>query len=204
MAFSATDWAYRLSDWSGSAQGNKSWSALGTSTRIGEYFTALQKASFYATAIDATYEGHGAGGTTNARNPDPFYVAAYRYDYFYASFYQSPDYAFSPASPGFFFPAFSSNYATFNYYQPQGVYSAVAAYIPASSTFASSTSGTYSSTNYYSSYNVGAVIGITSWSPSTFYNYSPWGAPPYTAGANIFIGAGSSPFSAYPYQYVHT
>ena len=96
MAFSATDWAYRLSEWSGSAQGAKSWSALGTSTRIGEYFTALQKASFYSTAIDATYLGHGAGGTTNARNPDPFYVSAYRYDYTYTSYYNAFYEFFSP------------------------------------------------------------------------------------------------------------
>ena len=194
MAFSATDWAYRLSEWSGSAQGAKSWSALGTSTRIGEYFTALQKASFYSTAIDATYEGHGAGGTTNARNPDPFYVSAYRYDYFFSEYYEVGTYS----SPGTYFNINFTNYATFNYYQPQGVYSAVAAYIPASTSYYSG-----GSPIYYANYSVGATIGITSWSPATFYDYSPWGAPPYTAGANIFIGAGSSPFSAYPYQYVH-
>ena len=187
MAFSATDWAYRLSEWSGSAQGNKSWSALGTSTRIGEYFTALSKASFYSTAIDAYYEGRGAVDTTNARNPDPFYVAAFRYDYYFTSYYQS--------NVTFFFD-YSSNYATFNYYQPQGVYSAVAAYIPASTNYSSPGFSSFG----YSNYTAGSAIGITSWTPSTFYNYSPWGAPPYTAGANIFIGEGQ--FSAYPYQYV--
>ena len=191
MAFSATDWAYRLSDWSGSAQGNKSWSALGASTQQGQYFTSLAKPSYYDTAIYYSYEGRGAGGTTGARNPDPFYVYANRYTYYYTSYYQS--------SPGTFYTnGGSTNYNTFNYYQPQGVYSGVAAYIPASISYYSGPG----SSIYYSQYNVAAVIASLSWSPATFYNYAPWGAPPYTAGANIFIGAGSSPFSAYPYQYV--
>ena len=57
MAFSATDWAYRLSEWSGSAQGVKTWSALGTSTRIGNYYNYLSKPSYYSTSLNYFYEG---------------------------------------------------------------------------------------------------------------------------------------------------
>jgi len=187
MAFSATDWAYRLSDWSGSAQGNKSWSALGASTQQGQYFTVLSKPNFYDTLIYYSYEGRGAGGTTGARNPDPFTVSTYRIDYFYSSYYSSFGY----------FQSTTTAYGNVDYYQPQGNYSGGATYVPASGTFYSA-----GSPSYYAEYNVAAVMGVNSWTPNTFYNYSPWGAPPYSAGDNIFIGAGSSPFSAYPYQYV--
>ena len=190
MAFSATDWAYRLSEWSGSAQGVKTWSALGTSTRIGNYYNYLSKPSYYSTSLNYFYEGYGS--TTAARNPDPFYVYAYYYDYYYAQSYD--------VNCGYTY--ISANYSTanpFNYYQPQGNYSGLATYVAAPG---SNYSG-FSPVSYYTQFVGGATAGATTWSPATFYNYSPWGAPPYTAGANIFIGAGSSPNSAYPYQYVH-
>jgi hypothetical protein len=190
MAFSATDWAYRLSDWSGSAQGNKSWSALGTSTRIGQYYNYLVKPSYYSTTLNYVYVGFSP--TTNARNPDPFYAYAYYYDYYYAEYYDS--------LCGYVYIASQFSTANpFNYYQPQGQYSGVATYVPspASSYSPGSPSG-------YTQFVGGGAGGVTAWSPATFYNYSPWGAPPYSAGANIFIGAGSSPFSAYPYQFVHS
>jgi hypothetical protein len=190
MAFSATDWAYRLSDWSGSAQGNKSWSALGTSTRIGQYYNSLFKPSYYGTSLNYVYIGFSP--TTNARNPDPFYAYAYYVNYYYVAYYNSL-YGFT------YIATQNTAYNPFNYYQPQGQYSGLATYVP-------SPTQNYSggSPSSYYQFVGGGASGVTAWSPSTFYNYSPWGAPPYSAGANIFIGAGSSPFSAYPYQYVHS
>lgn len=192
MAFSATDWAYRLSEWSGSAQGVKSWSDLGKSTQQGEYYNYVTKPSYYSGQMNYIYLGFTP--TTNARNPDAFYAYAYRYDYYYLANYDSLcGYTYIVSQ--------NSTPNAFNYYQPQGAYSGIAQYMPSPATNYTPTS-TYDTTYEVTQY--GGSGGVTSWSPATFYNYAPWGAAPYTAGDNISIGAGSSPFSGYPYQYVHT
>lgn len=184
MAFSATDWRYRLSEWSGSSQGNRSWSGLGASTRNGQYYSYFYT---YNYAIHYVYVGFG--GTTNARNVEPYYASAYRVDYFQA-------YSYNPLC-GYtqYFQNYSS-YVYFNFYVGQGNYTGYATSKPSPYYF-------YSGYSYYYTeiYNSGGYSAVTSWSPSTFYNYSPYGGGPYSAGSNIFIGSGGS--SGYPYQYIH-
>jgi hypothetical protein len=194
MGFSATEWATRLSEWSGSSQGNKSWSGLGASTRQGEYYSYVAKPSYYSGQMNWGYLGF-APTAINPRNVEAFYAYAYRYDYYYRVYYSN--------LCGYTYTA--ANYSTanpFNYYQPQGYYDGIAQYMPSPSTNYSAISYTFS---FYEVTQYGGSGGVTSWSPATFYNYAPWGAPPYTAGANISIGPGNGPaFSGYPYQYIHT
>jgi len=191
MSFSATDWKDRLASWSGSVQGDRSWSALGRSTRIGEYFNYFYKYNpnqLRYVFRGFSYPNQAAGAE---RNTDPYYVSAYQTIYVYAYSYDN--------LCGYtqVFAAYSYN-SPFNFYVGQGNYTGLAEYIATSNTTAY-----YTNPSYYATTQYGQFAAVSSWSPSTFYNYSPWGAGPYSAGSNISIGAGSSPFSGYPYQYVH-
>lgn len=193
MAFSASDWRTRLSEWSGSIQGDRSWSGLGRSTRIGEYFNYWYKSGPY---IYFVYRGfsYPNQSPTAERNVEPYYMyALYRgYVYVYRYFINS---GYTQIIQNYSF----DNY--FNNYVGQGNYTGFGAYV-SYNTF-SSFQGSFN-TYYTTIVNRGQYSQPLSWSPSTFYNYAPWGAGPYSANSNISIGAGNGPFSGYPYQYIHT
>jgi len=193
MAFSATDWRDRLASWSGSSQGDRSWSGLGRSTRIGNYFSYFYTFyNGYNKTVQYVYRGTSYPSQTPQaeRNVEPFYGAGFYTTYVYAGVY---------ITFGSFNTFANYSYNTnFNWYQGQGNYSGYATSAPNS--FSTYYGNGYS--YYYSNTNYAGYGQATSWSPSTFYNYSPWGAGPYTAGSNISIGNGI--YSGYPYQYVHT
>ena len=191
MSFSATDWRNRLSEWSGSLQGDRSWSALGRSTRIGEYFNYFYKNG--SNQLRYVYRGFSYPNQSPyaEKNVEPYYAYAYQTIYVYAYSYDN--------LCGYtqVFAAYSYN-SPFNFYVGQGNYTGLAEYISTNIVTAYSTNP-----SYYSMTTFGAYAAVSSWSPSTFYNYSPWGAGPYSAGSNISIGAGNGPYSGYPYQYIH-
>jgi len=196
MSFSATQWATRLSEWSGSAQGDRSWSGLGRSTSQGQYFTYFDVYYYGGGKVIAwAYRGYSYPSQTPTaeRNVEAFYGSGYYTTYVYAGYYN--------VLAGFFNAFANYSYNTnMNWYQPQGYYSGIVTYAPYNG-------GTYYQNSTYSYYyavtNYAGYGAATAWSPSTFYNYAPWGVGPYSAGSNISIGAGNGPYSGYPYQYVH-
>jgi hypothetical protein len=183
MAFSAGDWRDRLAAWSGSAQGAYSWSELGKSTSQGQYFLYW---SLSGTTLYQTYAG--VGGGSGAKNPDPYYVDG-AVVYFFQVVYYDIDYSATSY-------ANTTNYEAADYYVTQGNYNwYVTAVNPNDYTYyyicCTSVVDVYYS---YAFYDVNYI------SPTTFYNYAPWGNGPYSAGNNISIGAGNGPFSGYPKQ----
>lgn len=183
MAFSAGNWRDRLSEWSGSAQGAYSWSQLGKSTSQGQYFLYWNKSG------NSLYQVYaGVGGGYAARNPDPYYVDG-AIAYYYQVVYYDINYGGGSYSN-------TTNYATANYYVYQGNYTwyVTSTNAPAYSSYA------YCCTIQVTTYYTYAFYNVNYISPTTFYNYAPWGNGPYSAGSNISIGAGNGPFSGYPKQ----
>ena len=183
MAFSAGDWRTRLSEWSGSAQGAYSWSELGKSTSQGQYFLYW---SLSGTTLYQTYAG--VGGGTGAKNPDPYYVDG---DVVY--FYQVVYYNINFGGGAYYN---TTNYSAADYYVTQGNYNwyVTAVNSPVANSYSVCCTSQVFEYYSYAFYTVNYI------SPTTFYNYAPWGNGPYSAGSNISIGAGSSPFSGYPKQ----
>lgn len=196
MAFSATQWRDELASWSGSSQGDRSWSALGKSTRIGEYFSYFFVQYQPGKDINYIYRGlsYPNQSPTTEKNVEAFYGSGYYTTYVVAGLYNINNGTFS----------YTANYSfntNFNWYQGQGNYSGYAFSAPANYiTYQGGSPTSYYAATYYAGYTA-----PTSWSPSTFFNYSPWGSGPYSAGSNIAIGRGpaGSPASGYPYQYIH-
>lgn len=191
MAFSATEWRNLLADYSGSSQGDRSWSGLGKSTRQGEYYNYFTITSYSPTKIfQYVFVGFGSNATP-AKNYQAYYAVVYVIDYYFVY-------------TQFGLTAFSfgmSNQYTVNYYAPSYTYQQFAFSLNAD--FASS--NFFTNFSFYAYTSVGGYTAPSSWSPSTFTNFAPWGNGPYSAGSNIAIGRGpgGSPSSGYPYQYLH-
>lgn len=197
MAFSATEWRDELASWSGSSQSDRSWSALGKSTRIGEYFSYFfVQSSSPSKTINYIYRGlsYPNQSPTTEKNVEAFYGSGYYTTYVVGGLYYGT---------GFFQNTNYSFNTNFNWYSGQGNYSGFGFTAPAN--YITFQPATPSFTAYYIATYYAGYTAPTSWSPSTFYNYSPWGAGPYSAGSNVAIGRGpaGSPSSGYPYQYIH-
>lgn len=179
MAFSATNWRDLLSNYSGSQAGTRSWSVLGQSQYQGKYYMQVFNYPNWKVRI------RGCGGGTG-KNVESFYKIV--------------------GSVSVFSTNFNGYYGYFTYftYANGTVYST-----PANiSTFATFL---YAPNQYFTGYSIGSstqysagpVVSINDTTYVAFYNYSPWGSGPYTAGSNIAIGKGDvgpAPYSGYPYQ----
>mgnify|MGYP003334457051 CR=1 FL=1 len=180
MAWSATQWRDRLNDYSGSVLGTRSWGEMGNSQYQGKF-----KFRVFGGAGGPFTIRHRTCGTPTAYpkvvgNVSGLFTVQYRYTNFKPTTYYSY-YSYYP-SVGFYMAAGNatayapSPMSTFNY----------VGFSVGSSRFQNSLA--QGTSNVYNTYTY------------AFYNYSPWGAGPYSAGANIIISNGTN----FPYQRLYS
>lgn len=188
MAFSATEWRNLIANYSGSQAGTRSWGVLGNSQAQGKFYVATYKDyAGYGSSYKMRAKVEGCAGGYQPKNVTSFYsvrVGIIQFSTFYNAYT---------------FPSFTTNYTANNvtiYSTPAGVYTL-------------GTIGTYTDTLYTApaigSQTYFQVVGNKALNGSfyvAFYNFSPWGTGPFSAGSNVAIGRGpaGSPSSGYPYQ----
>jgi hypothetical protein len=194
MAFSATDWRNRMSYYDGYYSAF-TWGALGDAQGNRKYY--MDTYTFYYGYTGQTNMQYKQCSTYyNTPCVEPFYVYsswAVVYEIYY--YYQTEF--------GYYFTNFSSgNYSTGNWYSyiGQNTYDTAlgTAYVPPGFTYSFFYSGfPYS---YYSEYTAYALNfgGISSISPSTFYNYKNG---PYLSYYQYSLSNGYN--TNYPYQVVY-
>jgi len=190
MAFNATEWRDLLSDYSGSTAGTRSWSALGESQAVGKYYLQLFKSSTGGSnyAIKARIRGCQPSNSS-AKNVSSFYSVAGNAQAYRTSF---------NAYYGFFTSTSFTNGTLFS--TPSHVYTL--GNVIDNVTDTSYYGFSVAESTFWSAGNVTTMNGAET---VEFYNFSPWGAPPYSGGSpgsNVAIGRGPSgtPSSGYPYQ----
>lgn len=187
MAFSATQWRDLIADYSGSQAGTRSWSVLGKSQYNGQYYLQLFKSNTGGNnyAIKARIRGC-APGASNVKNVQSFYSVA------------GNAVAFTTNFNAYFGYFTGTSYAAGTLFSTPTYVTTLGDVIDN----VTDTSFTGFSTGNSTFWAAGSVTGMNGTSFVAFFNYSPWGAGPYSAGSNVAIGRGpfGSPASGFPYQ----
>jgi len=189
MSFNSTEWRNLLSNHSGSQVGTRSWSVLGNSQYQGEYYGTVTKV--YSGTPD-TYNMkvriEGCKGTSsNPKTVESFYsVTGQRFTF--QTYY-------APQTSTFLYQTLTNTIFS----TPFSAYTLGTLAIVADTSFITS----FTSEQFFN--QSGTVTAFNGNNSHNFYNYSPWGASPYSGGSpgsDVAIGRGpsGSPSSGYPYQ----
>lgn len=180
MSFNATQWRDLIADYSGSQSGTRSWGVLGQCQYQGQYYI---QAVLESNKLKTRIRGCGGGIGKNVLSFYSVSATARAYSTYFNAYY---------------------GYFNFTYYQTGTLYStpAYVYYLGTNISGLTNTSYVGYSNGNSTYWSVQGVNGINGTTYVAFYSYTPWGAPPYSAGSNIAIGHGNqgSPTSGYPYQ----